>query len=108
MSIRPVDFNGMIQRTQDVGNLKQNEDSKPIVQQQNIEIKQEKQEDSRAHKVQDTEEKENFSFRYDAKEKGSNQYSRDEKKKKKIQKGMEEEDGIVRPKERKCRFDMKI
>ena len=26
MSIRPVDFNGMIQRTQDVGNLKQNEE----------------------------------------------------------------------------------
>ena len=44
MSIRPVDFNGMIQRTQDVGNLKQNEDSRPAVQQQNIEIKQEKQE----------------------------------------------------------------
>ena len=70
MSIRPVDFNGMIQRTQDVGNLKQNEDSRPAVQQQNIEIKQEKQEDNLAHKVQDTEEKENFSFRYDAKEKG--------------------------------------
>ena len=27
MSIRPVDFNGMIQRTQDVSTLKQNEDN---------------------------------------------------------------------------------
>ena len=108
MSIRPVDFNGMIQRTQDVGNLKQNEDSRPAVQQQNIEIKQEKQEDNLAHKVQDTEEKENFSFRYDAKEKGSNSYSRDDTKKKKKQKSMEGTDGSVRPKERKCSFDIKI
>ena len=29
MSIRPVDFNGMIQRTQDVSTLKQNEDNRP-------------------------------------------------------------------------------
>ena len=30
MSIRPVDFNGMIQRTQDVSTLKQNEDNRPF------------------------------------------------------------------------------
>ena len=29
MSIRPVVLNGMIQRTQDVGNLKQQEDNRP-------------------------------------------------------------------------------
>lgn len=69
MSIRPVDFNGMIQRTQDIGNMKQHEDNKPVVQQHNIEVNQEKHEESLAHKVQDTEEKENFEFRYDAKEK---------------------------------------
>ena len=32
MSIRPVDFNGMIQRTQDVSTLKQNEDNRPVVE----------------------------------------------------------------------------
>lgn len=36
MSIRPVDFNGMIQRTQDVSTLKQNEDNRPVVEQQTI------------------------------------------------------------------------
>ena len=36
MSIRPVEFNGMIQRTQDVSTLKQNEDNKPFMEQQNI------------------------------------------------------------------------
>lgn len=107
MSIRPVDFNGMIQRTQDVGNLKQHEDNKPVIQQHNIEVKQEKQEDNLAHKVQDTEGKENFEFRYDAKEKGSNSYSKEERKRKKQEKG-KEEDGKILPKERKSSFDVKI
>ena len=107
MSIRPVDFNGMIQRTQDIGILKQNEDNKPVVQQHNIEIKQEKQEDNLAHKVQDTEEKENFEFRYDAKEKGSDSYSSDKRKKKKREKE-QVKDGKVLPKERKTSFDVKI
>lgn len=74
MSIRPVDLNGMIQRTQDVGNMKQAEDNKPVVEQHNIQVHQQKQEEQLAHKVQDTQEKENFAFRYDAKEKGSNEY----------------------------------
>lgn len=108
MSIRPVDFNGMIQRTQDVGNIKQQEDHKPVVQQQNIEIRQEKQEESLAHKVQNTEEKENFEFRYDAKEKGNGGYSRDERKRKKREAGVVGDDGKILPKDRKSRFDVKI
>ena len=45
MSIRPVVTNGMIQRTQDVGIIKQQEDDKPVVQQHHLSIRQEKQED---------------------------------------------------------------
>ena len=56
MSIRPVVLNGMIQRTQDVGNLKQQEDNRPIVEQQNIQIEQQKHEDQLTHRVQDPEE----------------------------------------------------
>lgn len=107
MSIRPVDFNGMIQRTQDIGNMKQHEDNKPVIQQHNIEVNQEKHEESLAHKVQDTEKKENFEFRYDAKEKGSNSYSGDGRKKKKQEKNLEK-DGKILPKERKTSFDVKI
>lgn len=107
MSIRPVDFNGMIQRTQDVGTLKQQEDNKPAVQQYSIEVKQEKQEDSLAHKVQDTEGKENFEFRYDAKEKGNNSYDGDGKKRKRQKTGSEKE-GKIFPRERKSNFDVKI
>lgn len=74
MSIRPVDLSGMLQRTQDVTTLKQNEDNKPVVEQQFLHTAQMKQEQKMAHKVSKAEEKENDNYRYDAKEKGSNQY----------------------------------
>lgn len=53
MSIRPVDLSGMIQRTQDIGNIKHAEDSRPVADQYNIEVRQEKQESDLSHKVQD-------------------------------------------------------
>ena len=94
MSIRPVDISGMIQRTQDVSNIKQNEDNKPIVQQYNIGVQ-----------VSSTEKKENEGFRYDAKEKGSNSY--EGKREKKGQK-KEKKDGKVLPKTTSGGFDIKI
>lgn len=110
MSIRPVVLNGMIQRTQDVGNLKQQEDNKPIVQQHNIEIQQEKQEDRLTHRVQYAGEKENEGYRYDAKEKGNNAYEENQKKKRSKQNGDEEQskDGKVILKGQGSSFDMKI
>ena len=36
MSIRPVEFSGVVQRSQDVSTLKQNEDNKAMLQQQNV------------------------------------------------------------------------
>ena len=44
MSIRPVDMNGVIQRTQDVGTLKQQQDMKPMVDQQNIQMEVQREE----------------------------------------------------------------
>lgn len=109
MSIRPVVLNGMIQRTQDVGNLKQQEDSKPTVQQQNIQIQQEKQEDQLTHQVQQPDEKENEGYRYDAREKGNNQYEGGQKKKKKKQQDNEPENGgKVILKGHGSSFDIKI
>ncbi|MFR4352153.1 MAG: hypothetical protein ACLT3H_10860 [Roseburia sp.] len=110
MTIRPVVLNGMIQRTQDVGNLKQQEDNKPAVQQHNIEIRQEKQEERLLHQVQHSEQKENEGYRYDAKEKGNNQYEGNSKKKKK-KSGPDHEpskDGKVVLKSQGSSFDMKI
>ena len=38
MSIRPVDFNGMIQNTHEVASTKANEDNKANLQQQNVQV----------------------------------------------------------------------
>ena len=38
MSIRPVDLSGMIQRTQDIGNIKHAEDSRPVADQYNLSL----------------------------------------------------------------------
>lgn len=111
MTIRPVVLNGMIQRTQDIGNIKQQEDNKPIVQQQNISIQHEKREDQLSHQVQHAEEKENQGYRYDAKEKGNNQYDGDDGKKRRKQKKSEDgqdKDGKVILKGVGSSFDIKI
>ena len=76
MSIRPVDFNGMIQRTQDVSTLKQNEDNRPVVEQQTIFSQEMKKVEQNLHQVV------NAGYRYDAKEKGNGRYEKEERKKK--------------------------
>ena len=113
MSIRPVVANGMIQRTQDVGIIKQQEDDRPAVQQHNLSIRQEKQEDQLTHQVQQANDKENEGYSYDAKEKGNNKYEPLNKKKKKKQGAAEaepepEEAGRVLYKGRTRSFDIKI
>lgn len=81
MSIRPVDFNGMIQRTQDVSTLKQNEDNRPVVDSRRFFHRKEKVEQN-LHQVVHAKEKENAGYRYDAKEKGNGHYEKEERKKK--------------------------
>lgn len=110
MSVGPVVLNGMIQRTQDIGNLKQQEDSKPMVQQHNIAIQQERQEDRLTHQVRQTEEKENEGYRYDAREKGNNEYEgNNQKKRKEHDKNKEQNaDGKVILKGHGSSFDIKI
>lgn len=77
MSIRPVDMSAMIQRTQDVGNIKHNQDHRPVVEQHVIQAEHVKKEDQQAHKVMQTKDKTNDAYRYDAKDKGNNQYAGD-------------------------------
>lgn len=52
MSVRPIDFNGMIQQTHEVSTQKTNEDNQGTHVQQNVTIQQEKQEQQQAHSVQ--------------------------------------------------------
>jgi len=52
VSIRPVEFNGMIQNTQEVGNAKTQEDQKPVVQQENTTITLQHEAEQSTHQVQ--------------------------------------------------------
>ena len=82
MSVSPVSFNGMIQRANDVGSIKQNDDIRPGVEQHSIQIQQVKKEDELTHKVVHLNQKDNEPKRYDAKEKGNGQYQKQKQKKK--------------------------
>ena len=103
MSIRPVEVNGMIQRTQDVSTLKQNEDNKPMLQQQNIQTQFSKETIHHLKQVNHADDTENQQKRYDAKEKGRNEYVNQQKKKKEKKK-----DGKVIVKSQGGGFDVKI
>lgn len=75
MSIRPVEMNGLISRVQDVSTLKQNEDSKPLVDQNNFHNYIEKHIEHNQKQVREADDSDNHQKKYDAKEKGSNSYS---------------------------------
>ena len=107
MSITPLGLHAMIGRTNDVGIIKQNEDNKPLVEQQGIQTQQVKQEHALTHKVAGTEEKDNENCRYDAKEKGKGSYQGQEQKKKKGQDDAKD-NGKVILKGQTSRFDIKI
>ena len=83
MSIRPVDMNGVIQRTQDVGTLKQHQDMKPMVDQQNIQIEVQREEYRQSEQVTRKDDSQMEEHRFDAKEEGKGQYQRQEQRKKK-------------------------
>ena len=107
MSIRPIDFNGSIQRTQDFGNKKQNEDNRPHVEQQALQAGQVKHEQELSKKVMKAEEKKYESYRYDAKEGGNGKYENNSSQKKKQEKKNSENDKVIL-KGHVSGFDIKI
>lgn len=90
MSIRPIDFNGMIQNSQEVGNIRQNENQRPVVEQQTMQIEQDQKQQVEKDQVARTVEKDD-EHRYNAAEGeggGNAAYeSRGQKKKKKEEEG---------------------
>ncbi len=83
MSIRPVDFNGMIQRTQDVSTLKQNEGQQTCGGTADDFFTGNEKSEQNLHQVVHAREKENAGYRYDAKEKREmGIMTREERKKK--------------------------
>ena len=105
MSIRPVEFHGIVQRSQDVSTLKQNEDNKPMLQQQNVQTQFAKETAQHMHQVNQANDSDNPEQKFDAREKGSNKYENNRKQKKKKK---EENSGKANAKTNTGGFDMKV
>lgn len=105
MSIRPVEFSGVVQRSQDMSTVKQNEDNKPMLQQQNVQTQFAKETVHHMQQVNHANDSDNPEQKFDAREKGSNEYENRRNKKKK-QEG--KNSGKVMAKAVRGGFDMKI
>lgn len=105
MSISPINFNGMIQNTAEIGNLKSHEDSRVEVNQANIQNVITQEEERESHSVNELEEK---TTQYDLGDgQGNNSYQGSKKKKKK-KKDNSNADGVVIKKDSHNSFDMTI
>lgn len=104
MAISPVELNGTISRMQDYSTIKQNEDNKGIVNQQTFQTKFEKEIDTRHQQVTRSDDTNREERKFDAKEKGDNEYYGNGGRRRKKE---ENENGKVIVKGRSS-FDIKI
>lgn len=74
MSIKPIVMSGMLQRTDDVGAMKHQQDSRPAVEQQNLQSQISKKTEAQRHQVVSKEESAKADTHADAREEGKNQY----------------------------------
>ena len=109
MSVRPVDFNGMMQNQQNVSNVKQHEDQRPVLHQQQAFTTVTKHEEAAARQVTNKNELNGEEYRFDARDGSKNEYydqRRGRKEKKKEKEKMD--DGHVRIKGMSGGFDMTV
>lgn len=74
MSIRPIDFNGMIQNSQEVGNIRSHEEARPAVEQQTIAAQNEVSVEEHLSQVNEFENAESGEDKMDAKDGGNGSY----------------------------------
>lgn len=104
--IRPIDYSGLMQRSHEVSNLKQNQDNKPLVDQQNIHHLVEKDIERASKEVIKKNNADYHQTNYDAKEKGRGQEYEDRRNKGKKETS-NYKDKIIKKGE-KSPFDVKI
>jgi hypothetical protein len=105
MSIRPVEFSGMVQRTHDVSTIKQNEDNKPAFNQHAIHDNLKREVAHSLQHVKKGEDAQKKDKKFDAKDKGSNEYQDKQNKKQNKEK---REQGKVINKMAHNSFDIKV
>ena len=107
MAISPILTSAMIQRTDDVGVIKQHQDARPAVEQQNAMVQVAKKTEEKRRLVISKDDTNKTDTHADAREKGKNSYFFRKKNdsKKKVD---SETEGRVIKKTEGGRFDMKI
>lgn len=104
MGIGPLELQGTISRAQDFSILKHNEDGKGLMDHANAVNVVRAEADNKSNNVTRSEGTRESNKRFDAKEKGSNEYSGDGGK----QKNKKESDGKVLIKGQSMSFDIRI
>lgn len=107
MSMRPVVISGMIQRTDDISILKQQQDNKPIVEQHNLQEQVVKREDDLRHIVLMPADSAKTDTRADARDEGKNKYFFQKKGKKQKKEETLPVDRVIK-KDSGGGFDLKI
>lgn len=77
MAIGPVILNGAVTRVQDYAQLKQNEDTKGVIDQNNFQTQFNREIGNKLNQVHESDNAENGEAKYDAKEKGNGSYDGD-------------------------------
>lgn len=83
MSISPMNFNGMIQSTNEVSHAKVQEDQRSHIQQANVSVEVNRKQEELAHQVNDPEQSREQEYRYDRGGNGAGYRGSQNKKKKK-------------------------
>lgn len=104
MAISPILNSGMIQRTDDVGALKLQQDGRPMVEQQSAQTQMARKADEFSHQVVTPADSNKADTHADAREEGKNKYFFRKKTEKKEEK---QEDRVVK-KYSSSSFDMKV
>jgi len=110
MGLGPLELSGVLQRTQDIATIRHNEEHKGQIDQNHFADRMNKEVDDRANTVKSTTETLNEQKKFDAKEKGSNEYTGDggQRKKHEDAHGQGHEKEGVHIKMSESSFDIRI
>lgn len=108
MTIRPLEFNAMLQNTAEATRASANEGEKGALQQQQVTAEVRQEEEHAANSVRTKDDVEAEQYNYDDREGNGSGYQPGQKKKKVIKKKKENADGQVLVKGEHVPFDMKI
>jgi hypothetical protein len=102
--ISPIELSGTLARTQDIANLRANEDNKAALDHVNVQNQVDVKGDETVHTVKEASGSDGTDTRHDAKEKGKNEFVDIRKKNRKAK----APDEVVRVKSPSPGFDLKI